>query len=924
MADQGPRAGDFGGDRSGDGGGHYTAFDNTSKKLSMYDFTVDTKPVLTIYDTGTGNTLDLSGFSDAATVDLDDGKFSSVAGLVGNIFIEYGTQIDHAIGGAGNDVFTANTRSDAIDGGAGLHTVLLTGTRKDWVVSFGSGYAVLTNPSTGVVDQFANIQTVTFADNTWLSLPGGPYVVYANGVTGSFGAAANWTGHAIPTAASDVGINNAVVNYASLNPQNIDDLAIGVYGSLDVTNSFLGTTNTSGSFNDGTLTIEAGATFAVAGGIYNDGAIWLYGLFGPSYATLQTNSQYVTLSGGGTVQLAGGSGNDIIGGRSPGTTVDTFINADNTIIGAGTIGLGGTSFQLQFVNSGIVTASGPGVLFIHAGPVHSGFITANTGMLDLGGTIDQSLGGSIAGYNAKDLINLDGVTITNGILASLMNAVEVSNDPTLNGVTLSGNVKIDAGKKLTLIGNITGTNTTIDATAGSIDLSQAHLHNVTLKLPANLNTNGRTLDGGGGTIGIGSPISGNGLTLAGGIAAGWTEGRNPSAYFDTKYYLTQNPDVAAAGIHPLTHFENQGFLEGRNPSAAFDTNDYWAANPDIKALRFEPLLHYVLAGQEEGGAEYAVPTDLLFDATYYYANNADVKAAGLDPLLHFEYNGFREGRDPSLAFSDSKYLAANPGVASSGVNPLVQFIQTGQFIGQVAFLVGGSATADPLVDPAFYDKQLGATIIPGGLAGQQQAAASYNTTGWKAGLNPDAFFDTNYYLSHNPDIAAAHIDPLTHYLQAWQYEGGTRHPYAVAGKRDASGASATQPGEFGDESVVPFPRYDLDGSGLLHEGDVLHEAVGDGVERCLRIFEDGLDFGGVDLAAAVLDEEGGGAGWVGGDEGVGFLLGGDEGADDAGVGGGKAPGAVDHVERDVAEGVGAAEDGVDLGACGLGLGERGT
>jgi serralysin len=58
-----------------------------------------------------------------------------------------------------------------------------------------------------------------------------------------------------------------------------------------------------------------------------------------------------------------------------------------------------------------------------------------------------------------------------------------------------------------------------------------------------------------------------------------------------------------------------------------------------------------------------------------------------------------------------------------------------------------------------------------------QAAASYDATGWQAGLNPDALFDTAYYLGRNPDVAAAHIDPLVHYETYGWKEG--RDPSAL-------------------------------------------------------------------------------------------------------------------------------------------------
>jgi len=166
----------------------------------------------------------------------------------------------------------------------------------------------------------------------------------------------------------------------------------------------------------------------------------------------------------------------------------------------------------------------------------------------------------------------------------------------------------------------------------------------------------------------------------------------------------------------------------------------------------------------------------LFDTSYYLTQNPDVRAAGVDPLLHFETYGWKEGREPSLVFSDAKYLAANPDVKAAGVNPLLHYLSFGQSEGRMAFLSGGTKAADLLVNATFYDRQLGATLISTSVLGQQQAASSYDNGGWQNGLNPDAFFDTNYYLSHNTDVAVAHINPLLHYEQYGWHEG--RNPSA--------------------------------------------------------------------------------------------------------------------------------------------------
>ncbi len=101
----------------------YTAIDGTQQLLSMYDFTVDVAPVVTLYSTGTGNTFDISGFAANAVVDLRDGAFSSVAGMSKNIFIEYGTSIDALVAGTGNDLVQANDSGDTMSGNDGNDTL---------------------------------------------------------------------------------------------------------------------------------------------------------------------------------------------------------------------------------------------------------------------------------------------------------------------------------------------------------------------------------------------------------------------------------------------------------------------------------------------------------------------------------------------------------------------------------------------------------------------------------------------------------------------------------------------------------------------------------------------------------------------------------------------------------------------------------
>jgi len=121
----------------------------------FYDFSINQHPVLELWSGGTGNTLDLSGFSADATINLTPGTFSSAAGLKNNIGIAFGTVIETAIGGGGNDTILGTDLSNVLKGGAG-NDLILGGAGNDriWgdsgndVLSGGSGADII-DPGTG-------------------------------------------------------------------------------------------------------------------------------------------------------------------------------------------------------------------------------------------------------------------------------------------------------------------------------------------------------------------------------------------------------------------------------------------------------------------------------------------------------------------------------------------------------------------------------------------------------------------------------------------------------------------------------------------------------------------------------------------------------------------------------------------------------
>jgi len=112
--------------RSGDTvyGFHSTAGD------SVYDFTKNLNPILTIWDAGGNNTIDLSGYSHSQRLDLHQGAYSDIGIMTNNLGIAFGTVVQNGIGGSGNDTISGNSYANALTGGAG-NDVLYGGAGND-------------------------------------------------------------------------------------------------------------------------------------------------------------------------------------------------------------------------------------------------------------------------------------------------------------------------------------------------------------------------------------------------------------------------------------------------------------------------------------------------------------------------------------------------------------------------------------------------------------------------------------------------------------------------------------------------------------------------------------------------------------------------------------------------------------------------
>jgi glycosyltransferase involved in cell wall biosynthesis len=188
----------------------------------------------------------------------------------------------------------------------------------------------------------------------------------------------------------------------------------------------------------------------------------------------------------------------------------------------------------------------------------------------------------------------------------------------------------------------------------------------------------------------------------------------------------------------------------------------------------------------------------FFSESYYLSQFPESERVHIkNPLEHFLLFWNQNGYDPNPFFSMSEYLVANPDVADHLVNPLVHYIDKGisenrplrasKQLGQVSLdddfkilvksaarnlaeystsldlarylvSIGCEFTFEPdQVDPSYYQSYFRGELI---IDYQEH----FDQTGWKLGLNPTAWFNTQFYLDTYPDVANSGLNPFIHFV----------------------------------------------------------------------------------------------------------------------------------------------------------------
>jgi hypothetical protein len=164
----------------------------------------------------------------------------------------------------------------------------------------------------------------------------------------------------------------------------------------------------------------------------------------------------------------------------------------------------------------------------------------------------------------------------------------------------------------------------------------------------------------------------------------------------------------------------------------------------------------------------------MFDASYYLAENLDVANAAIDPLQHYLEFGWAEGRRPTPVFDPKLYLTENPDVKEANVEPffhyVVQGVHEGRRVPQSAGL-----NVSPMIETkpkeASFDPEYYLSANPDVAGAGVDPEWHYVNFGEKEGRFPNRYFDPLFYAQVNPDVSEARVGLFKHFCEAGWKEG---------------------------------------------------------------------------------------------------------------------------------------------------------
>lgn len=281
--------------------------------------------IFAVWDAGGTDTFDFSGYGAAQVIDLRQGGFSNVGALIGNVSIAIGVVIENAVGGSGADTIygnavdnriTGGAGNDRIDGGLGSDTVLYSGNRAAYTITWNGQTATVSGPDG--TDTISNVEFLRFADQTVAAaFTGGLNVggdITANVMTGTASAdvLSGMGGNDTLTGLGGADILNGGTGNDNINGGDGDDFLIGGLGD-DVLagGGGIDTADYSGASGGVVVNLATGTASGAAG---SDSLSGIEFLLGSAFADALTgDAEDNTLVGGaGNDTLRGAAGNDTL------------------------------------------------------------------------------------------------------------------------------------------------------------------------------------------------------------------------------------------------------------------------------------------------------------------------------------------------------------------------------------------------------------------------------------------------------------------------------------------------------------------------------------------------------------------------------------------------------------------------------------
>lgn len=122
----------------------YGANTSTRSGDTSYSWNANEAFVQTIWDGGGSDTIDASNHTSNQTIDLRDGRFSSVGSGTNNLAIAFNAVIENANGGSGSDTLIGNSANNVLRGNGGNDTYVFSGRWGSDTVSDNAGSNVIT------------------------------------------------------------------------------------------------------------------------------------------------------------------------------------------------------------------------------------------------------------------------------------------------------------------------------------------------------------------------------------------------------------------------------------------------------------------------------------------------------------------------------------------------------------------------------------------------------------------------------------------------------------------------------------------------------------------------------------------------------------------------------------------------------------